>query len=66
MALTSSAAALICLLALKIYPIQTALPVSVIVGIASSFSEMCSRKGTDTVNVPVLNAIVLWLLSIIV
>lgn len=38
--------------------------VSIIIGVVSSFSEMCSKNGDDTVIVPLMNLIVLALLSI--
>ena len=38
--------------------------VSIIIGVVSSFSEMCSKNGDDTVIVPLMNLIVLAILSI--
>ena len=65
MAVTACLASWISMCMLKIYSPSAALIVSLIVGCVSAFVEMCSKKGTDTVNVPVMNVIILWLLSFV-
>ncbi len=66
MAVVAFVASLIPLLILSPYNALQCILISVITGAVSSFTEMISRGGTDTVTVPLANAVVLWLLSLVV
>ena len=65
MAAVSSLACFACLLSLRAYSPLPAVPVSLAVGLVSSFAELCSRGGVDTVTVPAADVLVLWLLSLL-
>lgn len=64
MLLVAAAACFVSLSFLTDHKLMTRLVISVIIGAVSSFSEMCSRDGNDTVIVPAADLIVLGLLSI--
>ena len=65
MAVTAFAAGLPALLALSPYPLPAAILIALIIAIVSSLTEMSSKGGLDTVTVPYANAIVLWLITLI-
>ena len=65
MAAVSFAACLAALLLFSAYSVPASVGVSLAVGLVSSFTELCSRGGTDTVTVPAADAVVLWLLSLL-
>ena len=65
MAAVSSLSCFACLLALGAYSPLPAVPVSLAVGLVSSFTELCSRGGVDTVTVPAADAALLWLISLL-
>ena len=63
MAVVAFVACLVSLLLCSDYGVGAALVVSAVVAVVSSFTELCSRGGMDTVTVPVANALALWILS---
>lgn len=65
MAITAFAASLPALLALSPYPLTKAILISLIIAVISSLTEMSSKGGLNTVTVPVANAIVLWIITLI-
>ena len=66
MALTAFAAGLPALLALSPYPLPKALLIALIIAVVSSLTEMSSKGGLDTVTVPVVNALTLWIIGMII
>ena len=65
MAITAFAASLPALLALTSYQMPKAILIALIIAVISSLTEMSSKGGLDTVTVPVANAIVLWIITLI-
>ena len=63
MAATAFAACLVSLLVLSPFSSLQAVAVSAVISAVSSLTEMASKGGSDTVTVPVADALVLWLLS---
>ena len=66
MAVTAFAAGLPGLLALSPYPLPKALLIALIIAVVSSLTEMSSKGGLDTVTVPVVNALTLWIIGMII
>ncbi|MBR3317834.1 MAG: TSUP family transporter [Atopobiaceae bacterium] len=66
MAVVSFAACLVSLLFCSGYGVVGAVAVSLVVALASSLTELCSKNGIDTVTVPVVNSLVLWILSLVI
>ena len=66
MAVTAFAAGLPGLLALSPYPLPKALLIALIIAVVSSLTEMSSKGGLDTVTVPVVNALTLWIIGKII
>ena len=65
MAAVSALACFTVLLSLRVYPVTTAVFVSLAVGVVSAFAEMCSRGGMDTVTVPAADVLLLWVISLL-
>ena len=65
MAAVAFAAAFVSLQVLKVCALPETFLISLIVAAVSAFTEMCSTGGMDTVTVPVADALVLWLLSVL-
>ena len=65
MAVVSALACFFVLLLLRVYPVMTAVFVSLAVGVVSAFAEMCSREGMDTVSVPAADVLLLWGISLL-
>ena len=63
MAVTSFFSALVPLLAMTSYSVPVCVLMAFCVGIVSAYSEVISKNGTDTVNVPFANILCLWLLT---
>lgn len=66
MAVVAFAACLASLLLCSGYGVVGAVAVSLVVALASSLTELCSKNGMDTVTVPVVNSLVLWILSLVI
>ena len=65
MAVVSALACFFVLLLLRVYPVTTAVFVSLAVGLVSAFAEMCSRGGMDTVTVPAADVLLLWMILLL-
>ena len=65
MAAVSFIACLVSLLVFSEYTAMQAVLISIVIGIVSSFAEMCSKGGNDTITVPVADVLVLWLISLL-
>ncbi len=63
MAVTAFVFALVPLLAMTSYSVPVCVLMAFCVGIVSAYSEVISKNGTDTVNVPFANILCLWLLT---
>ena len=66
MTITAFAASLPALLALYPYPLPKAILIALIIAAVSSLTEMSSKGGLDTVTVPVVNALTLWIIGMII
>lgn len=65
MALTSMICTAVTLYILGPYDIVIMIPISVIVGIIAMFTELFTKRGMDTVTVPIVSSMMLYLMSVI-
>ena len=65
MAVTAFVASLPALLLLSPFSQPRAILTSIIVAVVSSLTEMSSKGGLDTVTVPLANAAVLWIITVL-
>lgn len=65
MAVTTFAASLPALILLSPYSPVRAIPIALMIAVVSSLTEMSSKGGLDTVTVPLANAAVLWIITML-
>jgi hypothetical protein len=65
MAVVSALACFFVLLLLRVYPVMTAVFVSLAVVLVSAFAEMCSQGGMDTITIPAADVLLLWVISLL-